>query len=98
MLGLSLAAAELQATAWALPGAVAPVHRRAAAQAVLDGDRFLHPLSVKETPDGASENATGAHERAPGFVVLEEPDQQKDDDNERNETATDVHSGLLFFD
>jgi hypothetical protein len=30
-LGFALAAAELQATAWALPGAVAPFHRRAAA-------------------------------------------------------------------
>ena len=28
-------------------------------------------------------------------VVLEEPGQQNDDDNERNETAADVHSGLL---
>ena len=29
------------------------------------------------------------------FVVLEKPGQQKDDDDERNETASDVHSGLL---
>ena len=73
---------------------IAALQRRQCSTATV----FSIPLSVKETPDGASENATGAHERAPGFVVLEEPDQQKDDDNERNETATDVHSGLLFFD
>ena len=31
----------------------------------------------------------------PGWSVLEEPGQQNDDHNERNETAADVHSGLL---
>jgi hypothetical protein len=41
---------------------------------------------------------TGAHEGAPEFVVLEEPGQQNNDHNERNETATDVHSGLPVFD
>jgi hypothetical protein len=34
----------------------------------------------------------------PEIVVLEKPGEQKDDDDERDETATDVHSGLLLFD
>ena len=39
-------------------------------------------------------------ERAPTwgareFVVLEEPGQQKNDDDKRDQTATDIHSGLL---
>ena len=32
----------------------------------------------------------------PGIVVLEDPDEQQNDDDERNETATNVHSGLLY--
>ena len=32
---------------------------------------------------------------APGIVVLEKPNEQQDDDDERDETATDIHSGLL---
>ena len=54
------------------------------------------PLSVKEAPDGSLRNAKRAPIRGrPLVVVLEEPGQQNDDDNERNETAADVHSGLL---
>ena len=54
-------------------------------------------LSVEKAPDGASfRTGTGAPRGAPGFVVLEEPSQKKDDDDEGNETASDVHSGLLF--
>jgi hypothetical protein len=47
-------------------------------------------------PSGAAaQNATGAHMGRPGNVVLEEPDQQNDDDDECEKSATDVHSGLL---
>ena len=95
-LGLTFTAAELEATAGALPGAVAPLHRGAAAQAALDCDRFLHARSVEKAPDGADRERNGRPRGAPGFVVLEEPSQKQDHDDKRNETATDVHSGLLF--
>src|SRR5829696_2756481 len=53
--------------------------------------------SVEKAPDGAaSKDTTGAHLGRPGYVVLEEPDQQNDDHDEREKSATDVHSGLLY--
>jgi hypothetical protein len=55
---------------------------------------------VEPRADGATGGPTGARNGRPrgrpGNVVLEKPGQQQDDDDERDETATDVHSGLLY--
>ena len=102
---LTLAAAELEAAPRALPRAVSPFHRRAAAKAALHGGSghdgvLAHLESVEKGPDRPLEtqrgNATGAPVGRPGNVVLEDPDQQQNDDDERDETATNVHSGLLL--
>ena len=98
---LALAAAELEPAARALPGAVAPLHRGAAAQTPLDGrlrcGSPVHSAKRRNGPgQGPRGNATGAHVGRPGNVVLENPDEEQDDDDEREKSATDVHSGLLY--
>ena len=51
----------------------------------------------RHDPGHGLECGTGARAGRPvDALVLEEPDEEKDDDDERDETATDVHSGLLF--
>ena len=62
--------------------------------------RPLSPyLSVERAPDGGPFwKSNGRPCKGARFVVLEKPSQQKDDDDERNETATDVHSDPLLFD
>ena len=95
-MGLALTAPELQATAWALPGAVAPVHPRAAAQATLDGDILVHSSERRNGPGRGRHTSNGRPCEGARVVFLEKPGQQKDDDDKRNETATDIHSGLLY--
>ena len=71
----SLAAAELEAAARALPCAVAPLHRRAAPEAALDGgnDRFpTHAPSVETAPDGGRLETHRAPRGAPGECRLRE--------------------------
>ena len=44
---------------------------------------------------GRARTGTGALVGRPGKVLLEKPNEQKDDHDERQKSATDVHSGLL---
>ena len=84
----------------ALPRAVAPFHLRATAEAAFAGRRRAavraHPRSVETAPDGPREETQRAPHGAPGNVVLEKPGEEQDDDDERDQSATDVHSGLLY--
>ena len=57
---------------------------------------LLISLQRETAPDRAARYATGAQMGRPGNVVLEKPDKEQDDDDERDESATDVHSGLLY--
>ena len=97
--GVALAAAELESAARALPGLVAPLHCRGAADATLDGgwstDVGSHARKVGPRSDGWKCDGrpdVGARKTS----LLEEPDEEQDDDDERDETAADVHSGLLL--
>ena len=97
----SLAATELELAAGALPGAVAPLHRRAAAQASLHGrggdfcSMFAHLAQGRKGP-GRGRETQRAPDGRPENVCLEEPGEEQDDHDERDESATDIHSSLLF--